>query len=135
MAISLKEKIERLKSKGVLATALIIGISLVIIEMCSNPTETIPRSLTARRKARIDSVQAVTQMRQSRYGTQIFTGSYRIRFVYEVSGVTYRQTDEINNLGRNQPLISKIINSRVDSIDIVYDPSDPNESKIDRNAH
>lgn len=130
MSKKFRERLDSLDIKSVVLTVSILGTLVFIVYNCSDPVDNLPGSLTTKGKGKILSVTAITQMRQGRRGTNIFTESYKVKFPYQVKGVTYVQFDEIKNIGRNQPLIDKVNSKTIDSLEIIYNDKLPTNCKI-----
>jgi hypothetical protein len=130
MRTKLRERLDGIDIKSVVRTVIILGTLIFIIYKCSDPTDNLPDSLTTRGKGKIISVTPITQMRQSKSGTKISTDSYSVKFSYTVNGVTYKQTDDVKNIGRNQRFIDKMKTTPTDSVDIIYDGKRPTDCKI-----
>jgi hypothetical protein len=122
--------------KSILATIFILTLAIVGYFYFYSPREKIDSaSLTGRTDARVISIEPIDRMKQSRKGTNIYTESYKITYLYTIAGQPYKQSDNIQNIGRNELLLRGLLaKSAEDSVAIQFDETDPQKSILLRSG-
>lgn len=74
------------------------------------------------------NVEKINVMTQSRYGTKIYTDSYKITYRYRVGDSLMQDTDIVHVTQRNQKLLSRILSQPNPAIEIRFDIEAPEKS-------
>lgn len=132
MKIRLRERLDAIDFKSIIITLFIIIICIGFFYTCIYlDADHDDRFLVGQTTAKIISIEPVEMMHQGKYGTRIYTDSYKITYHYIVNSKSFVQTDNIKTRARNSLLLDEIFErSELDSILIRFDNLNPKRSQI-----
>jgi len=132
MKIRIRERLDAIDFRSVFTSLLIavilVGLFYTCIYLDDDPVDV---SLAGQTKAKVVSIEPVDMMHQGRYGTRIYTDSYKITYHYTVKTRSFVQTENIKTRARNDILLDEIFKrNESDSLIIRYDNVNPKRSRI-----